>query len=332
VFAFGRDLHRVNDSEGSVLLLALVIVTVLGIFVGSIALRFNTLIKNQSSIEYQNTTLGWGRAISERIDCLRTMGTFNSSNRCPVNTSRSLTFLNEAPLSANGPQSSQHIGKNWYAKVVCGTDDLVVNIARYENSRFDQDPLTGRVLDFANGKSQISGGGYDIPMCPSYFGSGQPSVRILGMTKATHQKISIGYNLYGPAGTAVYLPHECDGKLGMVAELDDTPLRDIYRLGGASSPPSSTNLAANPKFVYDVRRAEFNDWGQTSNLEPDWIYVTPRFLGSATMAGCVQICIKHGMATGILTKCDPSASASDPPLGVTRWDDTSAQVNCLCIR
>ena len=331
MFASAKNCKNRSQSDGSIILPAMVILVILGTFVGALTIRINTIAKNQASIERKKNLADWGRALAERIDCIRTMGNYSPSNICPESTPRTLTFLNEAPLSAVAPASSYPIGKNWYAQVTCGINDLRIKLARYENGKFDKDPLTGQLLDFSTLGSLISDGGYQIPMCPSYFGTGQPSVRVLGMTKATQQKLTVDYNISPSTGNIQFINHECDGVIGMVEGMDDTPLPAVFQEGGASAPPTVTR-SSYAQWFYNIWRASFNGWGQTGNLEPDWVFTSPRYIGPFLRGSCVQICIIHGMATGILTKCDASASSSHPPPGQTIWDDPSPQVNCLCIR
>lgn len=317
-------------SSGFILPLAILIVLVMVGFVGVISSRFITIIKNQSSIEQKKAVLDWGRAISERIDCDRTLAPYNGTNRCPDNEARTLFFFDEAALVASGPDNSYPIGKNWFAQVVCGQNDLRIKLAYFQNNQFPKDALTGRILDFSNPGSLVSDGGYDIPMCPSYFGSGKASSRILGMTIATHQKLLADYNL-SPQGMTNFITQTCDIKFGMAAQLDDTPLPTSYRNGGTSA-PASAGRSAYAQIVYNAWRPPLVAWGQTGNLQPSWYFNTPRYNGLNTRVYCRQICQVHGMAAGIMTKCDNTASNSSPPLGQTVWDDTSPQVNCLCLQ
>jgi hypothetical protein len=330
VFASDKTCSKIQNDDGSILVLAMLIVIVMGIFVGAMTLRLNTVIKNQSSIDHKKTLSEWAQALSERIDCTRLMNPYTASNICPNGTARSLIFTNEPALAPSGPDSSYPIGKNWFAQVTCGATDLRVKLAYHANGKFRRDPLSGRLLDFSNGGSQVSDGGYDVPMCPSYFGNGQPAVRVLGMSKATNMKLVVDYTLR-PDGSVYYLDQECDGKIGLVAQLDDTPLPTIFREGGASALATAPRSASAER-IYSGWRGTFNAWGQTGNLQPEWITPSPRSVGSYNRGDCVAICIKHGMTSGILTKCDGTASNTSPPLGQTRWDDTSPQVNCLCIR
>ncbi len=331
MFASAKNCKNRSQSDGSIILLAMVILVILGTFVGALTIRINTIAKNQASIERKKNLADWGRALAERIDCIRTMGSYSPSNICPESTPRTLTFLNEAPLSAVAPASSYPIGKNWYAQVTCGINDLRIKLARYENGKFDKDPLTGQLLDFSTLGSLISDGGYEIPMCPSYFGTGQPSVRVLGMSKATQQKLLVDYNISPSTGNIQFINHECDGVIGMVEGMDDTQLPGVFREGGAAA-PSTAGRSTFVEWFYNIWRDSFNGWGQFGNMQSDWVFTSPRYIGPHLRGSCLQICIMHGMATGILTKCDASASSSNPPLGQTIWDDPSPQVNCLCIR
>lgn len=331
MFASAKNCKSRCQSDGSIILIVMVILVILGIFMGALTIRISTMAKNQASIEHKQNLAAWGMALSERIDCIRTMGSYSPAQICPESTPRTLTFLNEEPLSAVSPDSSYPLGKNWYAQITCGIKDLRIKLARYENGRFDKDPLTGQLLDFSTQGSLVSDGGYEIPMCPSYFGLGQPSVRVLGMTKATQQKITVEYNILPTTGNIQAINHECDGVIGMVAGMDDTPLPGVFREGGASAPETAAR-SSYAEWFYNIWRGSFNAWGQTGNLEPDWIFTSPHGIGPSLRSSCVHICIMHGMATGILTKCDGSASSSHPPLGQTIWDDPSPQVNCLCIR
>lgn len=319
-----------KQSDGYILPLAILIVVLMVSFVGIVSSRFNTIIKNQSSIEQKKAVLDWGRTISERIDCDRTLAPYNGTNRCPDNEVRTLFFFEEAALVASGPDNSYPIGKNWFAQVVCGQNDLRIKLALFENNQFPKDALTGRTLDFSNPGSLVSDGGYDIPMCPSYFGSGKASSRILGMTIATHQKLMSDYNL-SPQGMTNFIVQTCDIKLGMAAKLDDTPLPTIFRNGGTSAPPSA-GRSALAQIYYNTWRPSLDAWGQTSNMQTSWYYTTPRYNGLNYRVFCMQICQVHGMATGFMTKCDNTASNSSPPLGQTVWDGTSSQVNCLCLQ
>jgi hypothetical protein len=319
-----------RNAEGSILILAMLIVIIMGIFVGAITLRLNTIIKNQASIDYRKNLVEWARALSERIDCVRVMNPYTASNICPSGTARPLVFFNEPALAPTGPESSYPIGKDWFAQVTCGSADLRIKIARYSNGQFNRDPLTNRIMNFSAGGSQISDGGYEIPMCPSYFGDGQPSVRVLGMSKATNMKLVVE-NTLTPTGILRYIDQECDGQIGMVAQLDDTPLPTFFRAGGTSASDTAPRSETANMF-YNSWRATFDAWGQTGNLQPDWRTPSPRSLGGHNRGDCNLICILHGMTSGILTKCDGTISGNDPPLGQTRWDDTSPQVNCTCIK
>jgi hypothetical protein len=243
---------------------------------------------------------------------------------------RTLFFFDEAALVASGPDSSYPIGKNWFAKVVCGQNDLRIKLAHFQNNQFQKDALTGEVLNFSNPGSIVSDGGYDIPMCPSYFGSGKASSRILGMTIATHQKLISDYNL-SPQGMTNFINPTCDIKLGMAAQLDDNPLPTIFRNGGTSA-PASAGRSAYAQIVYNAWRPPLVAWGQTGNMQPSWYFNTPRYSGINFRVHCRQICQVHGMAAGFMTKCDSTASNSSPPLGTTVWDDANPQVNCLCLQ
>jgi len=330
VSVIGKFESTSKQSDGYILPLAMLIVVLMAIFVGVISSRFNTIIKNQSAIEQKKAVLDWGRTISERIDCERTLDSFNGTNRCPVNEARTLFFFDEAALVASGPDNSYPIGKNWFAQVVCGQNDLRIKLAHFQNNQFQKDALTGRILNFSNPGSLVSDGGYDIPMCPSYFGSGKASSRILGMTIATHQKLLADYNL-SPEGMTNFIIQTCDGKIGIAADLDNAPLPTIFRNGGTSA-PASAGRSAYAQIVYDSWRGSLAAWGQTTDMQPSWYLNSPRYNGVTNRAYCGQICQVHGMATGIMTKCDNTASSSSPPSGQTVWDDTSPQVNCLCLQ
>jgi hypothetical protein len=330
VSVIGKFESTSKQSDGYILPLAMAIVVIMGIFVGIISSRFTTIIKNQSSIEQKKAVLDWGRAISERIDCERTLAPYNGTNRCTDDEARTLFFFDEDALVASGPENSYPIGKNWFAQVVCGQNDLRIKLAHFQNNQFPKDALTGRILNFSSPSSLVSDGGYDIPMCPSYFGSGKASSRILGMTIATHQKLLADYNL-SPQGMTNVMMQTCDIKFGMAAQLDDNPLPTIFRSGGASA-PASAGRSAYAEIVYKAWRPPLADWGQTGNLQPSWYFSTPRYNGLTSRAYCRQICQVHGMAAGVMTKCDNTASNSSPPLGQTVWDDTNPQVNCLCLQ
>jgi hypothetical protein len=222
------------------------------------------------------------------------------------------------------------IGKKWFAQVVCGQNDLRIKLAHFQNNQFQKDALTGRILNFSNPGSVVSDGGYDIPMCPSYFGSGNASSRILGMTIATHQQLIADYNL-SPQGMTNFITQTCDIKLGMAAQLDDNPLPTIFRNGGTSA-PASARKSAYAQIVYNAWRHPLALWGQSGDMQPSWYFNSPRYSGVNFRVHCRQICQVHGMATGIMTKCDNTASNSFPPSGQTVWDDTSPQVNCLCLQ
>jgi len=330
VSAIGKFNSTSKQSDGYILPLTMLIVVLMAIFVGVISTRFNTIIKNQSAIEQKKAVLDWGRTISERIDCERTLAPYNVTNRCPNNEARTLFFFDEAALVSSGPDNSYPIGKNWFAQVVCGQNDLRIKLAHFQNNQFQNDALTGRILDFSNPGSLVSDGGYDIPMCPSHFGSGKASSRILGMTIATHQKLLADYNL-SPQGMTNYIVQTCDIKLGIAAQLDDNPLPTIFRSGGASA-PASAGRSAYAEITYQAWSPPLKLWGQKGHLQPSWYYPSPRYNGLNSRPYCKQICQVHGMATGIMTKCDNTASSSSPPSGQTVWDDTSPQVNCLCLQ
>ena len=319
-----------KQSDGYILPLALLIVVLMVSFVGIVSSRFTTIIKNQSSIEQKKAVLDWGRTISERIDCERTLAPYNGTNHCPDNEARTLFFFDEAALVASGPDNSHPIGKNWFAQVSCGQNDLRIKLAHFENNQFDKDPLTGIIRNFSNPGSLVSDGGYDIPMCPSYFGSGKASSRILGMTIATHQNLMSNYNL-SPQGMTNFINPTCDIKFGLAADLDNPTLPTIFRNGGTLA-PASAGRSAYAKIVYNAWRGPLVAWGQTGNLQPSWYFNSPRSNGLTSRAFCRQICQVHDMAAGIMTKCDNTASNSSPPLGETVWDDTTPQVNCLCLQ
>jgi len=330
VSVIGKLESTSKQADGYILPLVILIVVLMNIFVGIVFSRFTTIIKNQSSIEQKKAVLDWGRTISERIDCERTLAPYNGTNRCPDNQARTLFFFDEAALVASAPDNSYPIGKNWFAQVVCGQNDLRIKLAHFENNQFEKDALTGQVLDFSNPSSLVSDGGYDIPMCPSYFGSGKASSRILGMTIATHQKLLVDYNL-SPQGMATFIMPTCDIKYGMAADLDNPTLPTFFRNGGTSA-PASAGRSAYAEIVYKAWNDPLNLWGQSGNMQQSWIYFSPRYNGLANRVYCKQICQVHGMATGIMTKCDPTVSNVSPPLGTTVWDDANTQVNCLCLQ
>ncbi len=328
--AIGKFDSTSKQSDGYILPLTILIVVLMATFVGVISSRFTTIIKNQSSIEQKKAVLDWGRTISERIDCERTLDPYNVTNRCPNSEARTLFFFDEAALVASGPDNSYPIGKNWFAQVSCGQNDLRIRLAHFENNQFDKDPLTGIIRNFSNPGSMVSDGGYNIPMCPSYFGSGKASSRILGMTIATHQKLLADYNL-SPEGMTNFIIQTCDGKIGMAADLDNPTLPTIFRNGGRSA-PASAGRSAYAEIVYKAWHTPLVEWGQTVNMQPSWYFISPRYNGLNNRPYCKQICQVHGMATGIMTKCDNTGSNSSPALGQTVWDDTNPQVNCLCLQ
>ena len=324
------DLDRQHKSgeSGSVLLLVMIIIAVSVAFMTYQAARFENVIKVQASSEVQKTRHSWGLAIADRVDCLRTMGSYTSSNRCPAGTARTLTYTNAAPMVPAGPNIGFSLGKNWYAKVTCGTNDLNVLVTRIVNGSFENDPLTGIRLNFTHPASQISDGGENIPICPSYFGGTNPAAFGITMTIATQQKIAASYA--GPNATVDWVGQSCDASLGIIAELDHAPFPSYWSEGGASGDHNSRTAMGT--WMYNFYRGYFNFYGITGPLLSSWTVVPTQIRELATNY-CDRICtINYGASAGVSTKCDPAVSAAWPALGQVVRDQSSSQANCLCLK
>ena len=316
--------HKSGES-GSILLLVMMLIAVSVAFMTYQATRFQNILKIQSSSEVQKTRHSWGLAIADRVDCLRMMAPYTSSNQCPAGTDRVLTFTEESP-KVLGLNNSFLLGKHWYAQVKCGTNDLNIRVTHYDNNSFDNDPLTGKLFDFSHPATLISDGGENIPICQSYFGGANPAAFGITMTIATQQKMAASYA--GPNNTVDWVNLSCDGSLGMLAELDHAPFPSYWSQGGASG-NSRTSMGT---WNYNFFRGYFNSYGLTGPLLSNWTVVPTSTRVIATNY-CDRICtINYGASAGVSTKCDPSVSAAWPALGQIVKDQTSSQANCLCLK
>ena len=323
MFASGSEKKA---ESGSVLLLVVVVLAVAGVYAGVEFSRFKAFLISQQSLDLARTRAAWGRAIADRIDCPRVMAPYTKSHVCPVDSPRILTFVADPPLQATGPEQSFPVGKDWYAKVTCGTTDLNVQIAHYVNGKYDIDRVAGKSLDFAHPTARMSDGGQGIAICEGYFANGIPAVRILGMSIATHQKDVTYYG--GSDNTVQWLPQRCDGAAGMIADMNKVPVPEIYRAGGVNG-PLNAGRASFSEYVYTEWRRAFDAWGLPAAMKEDWVMwgSAARLTNSTT---CTVSCNKRGYRSGLATKCDKNVV--DTTSGQTIWDDTSTQVNCLCLK
>ena len=315
--------NQSRRENGSVLVIVLIIVGIFGLIAASQVQRYKQLLSTYAKIEFNESKKAWAQAISERVDCVRIMNPYTPMNRCPNGTSRVMVFNGEVPMSASGPDNSYSLNSEWHAKVECGVSDLKVRLAKYVDGAYAIDPQTGAKMDFDNPGSVISDKASGVSLCPGYFGTGAPKVRTYTTSIATLQNAAVNLR---PDGTLLSANYTCDGKLGLIGNLDDFPLRPLFRKNGV---PNVRNAPSQQLFM--AMRNEFTAWGMPGNLNPAWDH-WPIYIQMMGVNHCSRACTwQFNYSFGVIAKCDPSAPITTAP-GEFRPDDTSSQAVCICMK